>query len=390
MQQMLLYDVLRAMDVCEWSVGGTDTAAAVTVLKELVRSCRDFDPLGPWLDAADACMRLLRNTATPHGTRLSSIQFIKNLAYKSNAFAARCVEQSLCTEMCVLVHTCTEHPALISNICCVIACIARYCTRKPAAAPMLLQTPALALTTCDVLRMLGAMQRLAVDCHAAMFNCMRAIRRVFISQPELLECAYLMIKTQQMVVACSCTYMSKRHVQSEALKLVRVLYEHSPQSPGFALDCGMLEQVSRIACFHYTDHGISALACDATIACSEKSGPDAVSVIVYACVPASIAKARFKCAAHSATANAGIDTNADTDAGLGSMKLRTDAAMRLRADAALYRLLHRLLPQHDALATLDPRAQYRALVHLLSCLNCSPEEINATYSLLLRPALSCA
>lgn len=370
MHQTALDNVVRAMDVSEWQACGRATADAVSLLKQLARNCCDFDPLAPWLDAAAACMRLVRNPATHSSTRLNAAQFLKMFVYKSNAYATLCVGEGLMKELCGIMHTCIPNAALMSNVCCIIACIAR-CTTP---------TPAPALATCDILCMLGAMQRLPPDSHSAMFNCMRAIRRVFASQCDLLTCRYLRIKTQQMVVAYSSTYMSKRHVQSEALKIMRVIYKHTQHTAGFELDCGMLEQLSLIASFHYADYGISTLACDAAVACADKHNTDAASVLVFSRIPACIAKAHFRRTYELAAVDAVPVTIPATAAYSNAVSLK------LRANAAMGRLLHHLLPQHDPAAGYDTRVQYRALVHLLSGLHCSPGEVDAAYSVLLSAA----
>jgi len=69
-----------------------------------------------------------------------------------------------------------------------------------------------------------------------------------------------------MVVAYSIAYMTKRHVQSEALKLMRGIYRYAPCATGFALDSGMLEQMLRVVFLPYADPAIITLVCDAAIA----------------------------------------------------------------------------------------------------------------------------
>lgn len=347
-QSDVVYDVLRAMK------NGTDTTATVELLKQLLRNCTDFEPITPWHAGATACVQIVRNAENLDSTRLCASQFLKDLVHKCSAYAAICVEESLISVLCTVVqHTTSSNISLINNICCIVACVARY-----EAIPINKSRITPFLTSCDVLRMIGAIHRIASDSPNTIFNSFKAIRRVVQSQPFLLKCSYLLIKIQQMFIVYSSVYMAKRHVQSEGLKLMRVVYSNIA-THGDSLQCVVFEQVARIVVFHYKDVGISTLVCDVAYACVKKGHANSVMFVVFTRLPSAVSKAYFR-----------------------RMCVSSDNRTAYRAEAAMCRLLLALLSHHDPRAKFETHARQRALHHLLSGLHCTDSELDATYTLI--------
>lgn len=330
-----------------WANNHSGTLSALCVLKQMVKNCQDFSVIEPWLKAADTCIRLLECNGTSAETYLAATQFLKNLVYKSYQYKMICLKEGVVSKLVFLLK---EHAGgeVISNLssitACVMECLPVYqkCTTT--------------IQNDDLLLVIGALQHHGTKGVSIVFNCLRTIRYILSKNKTALDSGYVRALTKQTLLVYSSMYLSRRYVQMEILKLIRVLTSEHPPTPGASsLDSAIVHQLVRIVHYHPMSSCISALACETASACL--STKDGSTFVVFASLPAAVAKAHYK-------------------------RIQKGTRMQPQQCEAMCQLFQKVTEQHDPATAQNPLLQYRALVHVLASSNCSNYEVQAVFEII--------